>query len=224
MGRSAESVQASRRASKRSTDGLHPKAERILTVALDLFSRRDFLSVTNKDIASAANINSALIYYYFENKEHLFRSVIGFATQRAMETYRKLEAQHSHPAYLIQLWFDNNITLSEPIRQLIKIMLDYRTGDNAVPIDDLVSDFYHHEEEEILAQNIRKGVRMKLFAKNDVTQTARFVSVHLDGIMAASLVRKDFDLAASVRELAHHLWDRLEFDPALIPRSGQIER
>lgn len=188
-----------------------PKAEKLLSVSLELFSRKDFPSVTNKDIAQAANMNSALIYYYFKNKEHLFRCTIAFAVRRAIEKYSRLRQAYDHPVYLIHAWFENNIVLSEPIRQLIKIMLDYNMGESKGSIDDLVTYFYHHEEQEILASNIRRGIEMGLFRAEDPARIARFVSVHLDGIMAASLIRRRFDLAESVHALESIFWQKLGY-------------
>jgi AcrR family transcriptional regulator len=41
------------------------QAAKLMSVAMDLFCQRDFASVTIKDIARVAKVNSALIYYYF---------------------------------------------------------------------------------------------------------------------------------------------------------------
>src|SRR5215472_15196116 len=51
-----------------------PQARKLMSVALELFARRGFSSVTIKDIAKSANVNSALLYYYFDSKEDLFKS------------------------------------------------------------------------------------------------------------------------------------------------------
>ena len=54
--------------------------ERILAAASELFSVNDFEGCSIRDIASAADVNSALIYYYFQNKEGLLRALIEDAT------------------------------------------------------------------------------------------------------------------------------------------------
>ncbi len=45
------------------------KAQKIMEVALDLFSGSHFGSITIKDIARETGFNSALLYYYFESKD-----------------------------------------------------------------------------------------------------------------------------------------------------------
>ena len=61
------------------------RARAIAAVALDLFAERDFSTVTLKDIARRAGINPALVYYYFEDKEDLFRFSIESAIFAALE-------------------------------------------------------------------------------------------------------------------------------------------
>jgi TetR/AcrR family transcriptional regulator len=49
----------------------------ILDAAERLFSVRGFAATTIKQIAAAADVNSALLYYYFADKETLYREVLG---------------------------------------------------------------------------------------------------------------------------------------------------
>ena len=53
-----------------------PSRDLILDAAELLFATRGFAATTIKQIAAAANVNSALLYYYFENKETLYRETI----------------------------------------------------------------------------------------------------------------------------------------------------
>ena len=65
--------------------------EKFLAASLDLFAERNFASVTIKDIAKALNVNTALIYYYFDSKTDLFRATIEYAVAGAFENVRALE-------------------------------------------------------------------------------------------------------------------------------------
>ena len=49
----------------------------ILDAAEQLFSVRGFAATTIKQIGAAAGVNSALLYYYFADKETLYREVLG---------------------------------------------------------------------------------------------------------------------------------------------------
>lgn len=187
------------------------RVEELMAVALDLFSERDFAAVTIKDIANAVGVNTALIYYYFENKEHLFRATIEDATVKALDNYRRVKERHTDPVDLINDWFDNNLELAEPIRKLVKIMLDYSSsGMQIASVDHLIDQFYE-EECSILSSSIRRGIALGLFRRVDPDQTALFASTHLDGIMVASLIRERFDLKAAIASLKRLFWEHLGF-------------
>src|SRR5687768_8630129 len=49
----------------------------ILDAAERLFSARGYAATTIKQIGAAADVNSALLYYYFTDKETLYRQVLG---------------------------------------------------------------------------------------------------------------------------------------------------
>ena len=53
-----------------------PSRDLILDAAERLFATKGFAATTIKQIATAADVNSALLYYYFENKETLYRETI----------------------------------------------------------------------------------------------------------------------------------------------------
>ena len=180
-----------------------------MAAALDLFSRKDFSAVSIKDIAKAANVNTALIYYYFESKDGLFKATLEDAVAQALEKYRLLQERHTDPVDLIGDWFDIQRELSAPIRQLVKIMLDYSsTRTQAAVIDDVIRQFYR-KEMEILAGSVRRGCQMGIFRKVDPERAARFASTHLDGVFVRSLIHKDFDLTAALDELKELFWEYL---------------
>jgi TetR/AcrR family transcriptional regulator len=50
--------------------------EAILAAAAELFAAQGFPGTTIKEIAGKAKVNSALLYYYFDDKEGLYREVL----------------------------------------------------------------------------------------------------------------------------------------------------
>ena len=215
-------VLPARSRAERSERELPARAEELLTVALDLFSQRGFAAVTINDIANAVGVNTALIYYYFESKEDLFRATVEDATAKALDNYRRLRERHSDPVDLIGDWFDNNLELSEPIRKLVKIMLDYaNSGMQIALVDGLIKEFYA-EECSILSGSIRRGIELGVFRAVDPERAALLASTHLDGIMVASMIRADFDLTAAMGDLKRVFWEHLGYDRnAVAPRARQ---
>src|SRR5262245_41218562 len=85
------------------------RVEEFMTAALDLFAERNFATVTIKDIAKSINVHSALIYYYFKNKNDLFRATIEYAVANAFENVRALENKSAAAPDLITAWLDNHV-------------------------------------------------------------------------------------------------------------------
>ena len=178
-----------------------------MRTALELFARHDFSTVTIKDIAAESGVNTALIYYYYDSKEDLFRAAIEFAIKKALERYTELREKHSDPEYLINEWFRSNLEMAKLIRQLVKIMLDYSSSETSIAsVEALIKQFYVMEEQKILVESIERGMAQGIFKAGDAAKIARFVSIHLDGVMVASIIRRNFNIKRALNELRDILW------------------
>ena len=56
-----------------------PVRDRLARTALRLFAERGYNGVSNREIVEACGLTKGAIYWYFESKEHLFRTVVGEA-------------------------------------------------------------------------------------------------------------------------------------------------
>jgi len=202
---------------------LAPNAERLMAVALELFSLRDFASVSIKEIARAAGVNTALIYYYFDSKEGLFRATLENAVSQALANYRRLNERHSDPVDLIGDWFDTQLELKNPIRQMLKIMIDYSSTRTQADVIDRVIQQFYNEEVQILASSVRRGIQMGIFRPVDPERAAHLASTYLDGIFVRSVIHKDLQIGAAIDELKDFFWGYLghtvvQADPGPAPR------
>ncbi len=185
------------------------RATEILVVALDLFARRDFTSVTIRDIAKVCGINIALIYYYFGSKEELFRASIEHAIHQAIGGYRRLRTKQTNPIDALNDWFNINIELRDVLRKMSKVTIDYFFSAKSVASIDRMIEKLYADERQLLAENIREGVAQKLFRSVEPDDMARFISIHLDGIFFASMNRRSSELATDMENLRCILWDHL---------------
>lgn len=199
------------------------RANDLMRVALRLFAVKDVSRITIKDIAQASGCDSALIYYYFRDKEDLFRSAVRFALLEALDAKHRAQDSVDDPVLAIRNWFAHCLAMAEQNRLLFRIMVQHAgPGARSAGIGELIRAFYASEEADILAANIRRGIELGSFRGDvDPASLSRFVSVHLDGITAASIVREPFDVAAAMRDLELELWERLGYQP---PRKAQRPR
>lgn len=188
------------------------RREEIVAVALDLFAERNFAAVTIKEIAKAADINAALLYYYFESKEDLFQAAIEFAVDQAFRNFRLLQVRHDNPADVIDDWLINHVQHFAPIHKFVKISLDYAGSKSQMPVVDRLIRQFYDEERRILSGCIHQGIKDGLFAKVDPDSLASFISTHLDGVMVRSVIQRKFDLQETIDLLRHEIWSQLEYD------------
>jgi AcrR family transcriptional regulator len=185
--------------------------DKFLTASLDLFAERNFASVTIKDIAKALNVNTALIYYYFDSKTDLFRATIEYAVAGAFENVRALDDRSAAPPAIIAAWLANHVNKFAEIHRFVKIALDFRGAHEGDPdIANTIESFYV-EERKLLSRVIREGIRQGMFKPVDPNRTAQFISTYLDGCMVRSVILPDFDLKGAVRDLHQRVLEMLGY-------------
>ena len=86
--------------------------ELLLQKATVKFARYGYLETTTKQIAAAAKVNSALVYYYFKNKEDILYNII----ERSSKGLYLL---------LMEIQVDDGIDPVEGLRRLIRTYLEY---------------------------------------------------------------------------------------------------
>jgi len=91
--------------------------DKIIEVALDLFSVNGYESVSVRDISKAVGIKESSLYNHFKNKQDIFDTIIQVCTEKAMNQYKNLEIDQT-----LQGDFKVYDRISEEL--LIKISMD----------------------------------------------------------------------------------------------------
>src|SRR5919199_393974 len=143
----------------------------ILDAAEALFARQGFAATTIKQIGAAAGVNSALLYYYFDDKETLYREMLRRIMSGFVNVGSALLAQASSP--------------EEGIRALVHMQSEVMTSRPQVPrliARELVDHEAAHAEQEIarlaastfktLCGLIEQGQRAGVFRRDLVPQFA----------------------------------------------------
>ena len=67
------------------------KRKKIREAAARLFAEKGFENTTTRDIAGAAGINNAALYYYFDNKEQLLYQILEEVMRTGLERITEIE-------------------------------------------------------------------------------------------------------------------------------------
>jgi len=180
--------------------------------ALDLLSRDNPGKVTIKDIGREAGVTTAMIYYYFEDKEDLLRSAIEYAIDNSFEHFEKLSRDIEHPAALIHEWLRTHEELVEPIRKMMKLNLDYKMGSDRTNRTDQAIQRFYDSERTILLDCVKRGIRLGIFTEVDPESIWVIVSTFLDGAMVRSGIVDGFDVRKAITLFEELLWERLGYN------------
>jgi AcrR family transcriptional regulator len=63
----------------------------IMAAATKLFAKKGYESVTTRDIAKAAQVNNASLYYYFKNKENLLYEILNESITKGLGLINDIE-------------------------------------------------------------------------------------------------------------------------------------
>lgn len=202
------------------------RAGEILDIALGLFAEEGYTNVSLRDIAQRGQINPALVYYYYNNKEDLFVAALKHAVNKALAGGRTYVASEvmDDPVAQIQMWFEANEKLAKPLSQMLRLMLEYRSSRRrSSSVQRLIARFYEAEM-SMLSTAIKRGIEQGDFRRVDVAKTALFISTHLDGLIVAATIRSDVGLKRALRQLQEVLFGYLGVNSTAQDASGVRSR
>ena len=173
-------------------------AEELKKVALNLFAEQGYGQVTIKDIGIAANVNTAMIYYYFSDKESLCRAAIEDAAEQVFCAFRKAIDKVEGPQKKIEAWLETHVEWMGIIRKMVRVSIDLKTMNPDGVSETSPIDIFYDLEQKTLSELLTTGIEKGTFREVDVDEIRRIVSTFLDGAMIRTLIRPNFDLASTV--------------------------
>lgn len=137
-------------------------SDQILDAAERLFAAQGFPGTTVKQIGQAAGVNSALLYYYFEDKERLYRAVLErLAGQLVSRTMVGLQSQVSPSERIrgfIEAQVDTFVTNPRLPRLFMREMLDHDAAHAVEQIQHLAATSFKG-----LCEAIEEGQKLGTF-------------------------------------------------------------
>jgi len=151
------------------------KAERpqeILEAAFTEFSRNGYATTTLDQIAERAGVTKGTIYVYFENKEHLFISMVRELMKTTLDTVEDMFARHEGSTVdLLKEQFSfiyQNIVEDRRRREVVRMLIAEASRFPAL------ADRYHEEIHRpcmaLLTQTIQRGMDRGEIRRSPVTE------------------------------------------------------
>lgn len=138
----------------------------ILTAARSVFAQKGFEGTTIREVARAARVNNAMIYYFFKDKSDLYRSVIAYSFTALASIWENGIFRSSAPVRRkIETFIDGYIRFHRKNEDLRRIMAMEFAGswENVC----WICEEYFSESYSPLAELFREGVRTGELRKLD---------------------------------------------------------
>lgn len=177
----------------------------IIEAALDLFAAKSSQIVSTKDIANAVGFNTALIYYYFDSKDELFRRTILLAVERATAVFRAIPTDAVDDFAL--RWVNCHHENFEIVRRLAKLSLDHAVVDGSDKTVEQAIAGFRRGIESLLAVGLKRSHGVG--HAGDVKEIVAFTMMFLDGVYFRSIVTPGFDADPDFADLRAFLVGRL---------------
>ena len=188
-------------------------AEDLKKVALNLFAEQGYGQVTIKGIGVAANVNTAMIYYYFSDKESLCRAAIEDSAKQVFSAFQESVNKVEGPREKIRSWLETHIELKDTIRKMVRVSLDLKTLGTDSSKETSPIDIFYDLEWEMLSKFLKEGIEKGEFREVNADEVRRVVSTFLDGAVIRTLIRPKFDLVSTVSTFMEMLLIYLAVSP-----------
>ena len=101
------------------------RRDQIIDAAMQVFAQKGFIRATNKDIAREAGITPGLIYYYFDSKEDLLKTIIETRSPAQLMTTLPPQVFELPPEFFIRMLILRALSIIETDQfiQLIRMLL-----------------------------------------------------------------------------------------------------
>lgn len=81
---------------------LDKRKQEIIHCAITIFTVKDYKSATVDEITKKLKISHGLFYHYFKNKDDLIKTIVDYANQTIMISFKKIAENYSGEEFLLQ--------------------------------------------------------------------------------------------------------------------------
>jgi AcrR family transcriptional regulator len=141
--------------------------ERLLSCAIELFTRKGFAATTVREIVAAAGVTKPVLYYYFKNKEGIFLELFREPYSKLDALLESLRDPRGTATSRLLRFSDQVFSLFLEHLQTARLMYSICYGPpQGAPFFDF--DSYHLKFHDVIRRVIREGIRRGEFKKGKV--------------------------------------------------------
>ena len=173
----------------------------IVEAARDIFSRYGYKKTTLDDIASSLHRVKSSLYYYFKNKEDLFRAVIEYEASRAIKASHDAVDQETTPEAKMRTYFNTMLLFINETRSYYKLLMQEEIFE-VLSFAEEAKKKHEKESTQFLASILQEGIKDGTFTIHGIEGAVGALKFMFDGLMNAcvdgSLTEKKLDALLNI--------------------------
>jgi AcrR family transcriptional regulator len=164
------------------------KKELIIDTAVELFAEKGFEGTSIRDLAAKAEVNVAMINYYFGSKDKLFEAIVEHRSGYIREKLELILTDNSiseiNKVFFIIEYYVNKIVSNHQYHRLLhqELMLKQREG-----IHEKISEIFTRNR-QVMRTIIENGIKKKVFKKVDPELTIASIIGTINQIMLSKSI------------------------------------
>jgi AcrR family transcriptional regulator len=154
---------------------------KILESSINVFAKKGMHGARMEDIGKVADINKAMVYYYYSSKENLFQEALNMIVKRIytriISGLRDVHERTDDPVEIIEEFARLHFQEYSRNRDWTRLLLDVLSDDPAKIETAFKNAFSNGEihEHDIIEESFKQGVRKDIFRDVDFIQV--FISI-----------------------------------------------
>lgn len=169
------------------------KAEAIITAAQKRFALFGIEKTPMREIARDLRISKAALYYYFPDKESLYKSVLTREHDEFLRILHNEIENSSDPVDNLRKFSQSRISYFRKLSNLGRLTLG--SYDHLKPVIANLLEIFREEEKRTLVLILEKGIRADLFRMDDTYKIATLFLDIIRGQIKLILSGKDLLMA-----------------------------
>ena len=169
------------------------KAEAIIAAAQKRFALFGIEKTPMREIARDLRISKAALYYYFPDKESLYKSVLTMEHDEFLRILHTEIENSNDPVDNLRKFSQSRISYFRKLSNLGRLTLD--SYDHLKPVIANLLEIFREEEKRTLVLILEKGIRQDLFRIDDTYKIATLFLDIIRGQIKLNLSGKDLLMA-----------------------------
>jgi len=164
------------------------KVKLILEAAQKRFGAFGLMKTTMQEIASDLSMSKGILYYYFPDKEHLYKAVVEKEQNEFIKKFGKKLEKISDPEVMLSEYVEIRLSYFKTLINLNRLSFEASSNINNV-LGDIWVEF-RKKEVDIVKSILSKGKDQKVFKILDIDETASIFVDLLKGLRMVELHKK----------------------------------